>query len=191
MQTELMTTLSPNNRGLISVWPAVLMEMKTPHWHEQHICLCVCVCLYCLPQTSLIIIIRRIKLLFYECCFVSVLVRSNWQIYILNPVFPPGCNSVNYLGKVNEQPQILRIAFWWSWHTFHNYLSVWTYTSAFSSFCFCVAIFIYLYLSSNCFHLSTFLVLFSVCVCIPVCTYTGNQRTKWIFLLQQWRHSVI
>lgn len=51
---------------------------------------------------------------------------------------------------------------------------MWTYTSAFSGFCFCVAIFIYLYLSSNCFYLSTFLVLFSMCVCVCVflCAHT-------------------
>jgi len=56
MQTELMTTLSPNNRGLISVWPALLMETKTTHGHGRHIyvCVCVSVCLpVCLPALCL------------------------------------------------------------------------------------------------------------------------------------------
>lgn len=35
MQTELMTTLGTNNRGLISVWPAVVMETKTPRGHGR------------------------------------------------------------------------------------------------------------------------------------------------------------
>lgn len=68
MQTELMTTLSPNNRGLISVWPALLMEMKTPHWHGQNIYLCVYVRLHCLPKTLLIIIFRVKHLVCYVLC---------------------------------------------------------------------------------------------------------------------------
>ena len=66
MQTELMTTLSPNNRGLISVWPALLMETKTPHGHGRHICVSVCVCA-CLPLSCRIRIIKTLFSAHIKC----------------------------------------------------------------------------------------------------------------------------
>lgn len=38
MQTELMTTVSPNNRGLISVWPPGVAE-DSPWARTAHLCL--------------------------------------------------------------------------------------------------------------------------------------------------------